>query len=222
MQATPRRQDRPGTVGFDRAAFERPFDAAMFGGDEQVAGDQAADEAIVARRCELAAPAREAEIGQQESAGTGQRDRAGVTQPGIVVLDLHEADPARVRAGALEDLRGSVAALAHRRRRSRLAETARRLRRAFRRSLRPARGVAPSRSARAATPTARPPAAPIPQAGGIAGNSSRRRSVLRADLVRRGVIHHGVDHAIAFEVDDVIGVGPAIDRRMPARVAARR
>ena len=64
MQAAPRRQDRPGTIGFDRAALESPFDTTMRGGYEQVAGDQAADEAVVACRCELAAPASEAEIGE--------------------------------------------------------------------------------------------------------------------------------------------------------------
>ena len=62
MQAAPGRQQRTGAIGLDRAAFERPVDAAMLGTDKQFAREQAADQAIVAARVELAAPAGEAEI----------------------------------------------------------------------------------------------------------------------------------------------------------------
>ena len=48
----------------------------------------------------------------------------------------------------------------------------------------------------------------------------RLNGALRADLVRRCALRHAVDDVIAFEVHDVTGIYPAVDRGMTSGIAA--
>jgi hypothetical protein len=109
VQAAPRRQDRALAVRLDRAAFERPVDALVQRGAEEAAGGERPDEAVVAARAVLAAPAGEAEIEQAEIVAVGKRDRTRVAQPGVVVFDFDEADADGGDAGFFEATRGAVA-----------------------------------------------------------------------------------------------------------------
>ncbi len=72
MQAAPGSQDRAAAIGLDRAAFQRPVHAPVLGRDEQIARDEAADQAVIAVRGEFAAPAGEAKVGQTEPRAADQ------------------------------------------------------------------------------------------------------------------------------------------------------
>ena len=68
LQTAPGREDGAAAIGFDRAAFQCPVDALMSSvAPEQAAFDQAGDQRVVLACLELAAPAGEAEIQQDES-----------------------------------------------------------------------------------------------------------------------------------------------------------
>ena len=96
VQALPGGQQGAGTIGFDGAAFEGEVDAVVAVGAEGVPLDQAFDQLVVASGLELPAPAGEAEIEQAEPVAVAERDRTRVAQPGVVVIDPDEPDPAHV------------------------------------------------------------------------------------------------------------------------------
>ncbi|MNV47996.1 hypothetical protein D3C71_1398830 [compost metagenome] len=104
VQALPGGQQGAGAVGLDAAAFQCERNALQLRIGEQPGGMQYTDQLVIQAGVELAAPAGEAEVQQAEAAiGTLERDRAGVAQPGVVVLGGHEphavrVDPVRTQA----------------------------------------------------------------------------------------------------------------------------
>ncbi|MNV15894.1 hypothetical protein D3C71_1066370 [compost metagenome] len=105
VQALPGGQQGAGAIGIDRTTFQRERNAAHVGiGVEYACAVQHADQLVVEAGFKLAAPAGEAEIQQLEAAiGALERDRAGVAQPGVVVLrgdEMHALHVDAVRAQA--------------------------------------------------------------------------------------------------------------------------